>query len=68
MKVNGRSIDIHYSLPKDEEKDQDEDPNNGTLFITIRNATQPIGNTEVRKFFEALGDVREVRDCRNSPT
>lgn len=68
MKVNGRSIDIHYSLPKDEEKDQDEDPNNGTLFITIRNAIQPIGNTEVRKFFEALGDVREVRDCRNSPT
>eukprot|EP00029_Vermamoeba_vermiformis_P007110 TRINITY_DN297_c0_g1_i2.p1 TRINITY_DN297_c0_g1~~TRINITY_DN297_c0_g1_i2.p1 ORF type:complete len:388 (+),score=36.08 TRINITY_DN297_c0_g1_i2:98-1261(+) len=67
-KVNGRSIDIHYSLPKDEEKDQEEDPNNGTLFITIRNATQPIGNTEVRKFFEGFGDVREVRDCRNSPT
>jgi len=63
-KFNGRPVDVHYALPKDTDAEQDE--NTGTLFVTVRNASSPPDNHEIRTFFEQWGQIREVRDCKNS--
>jgi len=64
---NGRPIDIHFALPKDEGSDFPEDKNTGTLFITLRNVSSSPTNSALQRYFEKFGQVREVRDCRNSP-
>jgi len=66
--LNGRPIDVHFSLPKDEEDQTQDDKNNGTLFVSVRNSSSHIKNTDMFSFFSQWGQVREVRDCRNSPT
>lgn len=63
-KFNGRPVDVHYALPKDADAEQDE--NTGTLFVTVRNASSPPENHEIRNFFAQWGEIREVRDCKNS--
>jgi len=65
---NGRPIDVHYSLPKDEEDQTVDDKNNGTLFVSVRNSSNHIKNSDMFSYFSQWGQVREVRDCRNSPT
>eukprot|EP00027_Filamoeba_sp_ATCC50430_P018660 CAMPEP_0168572452 /NCGR_PEP_ID=MMETSP0413-20121227/17946_1 /TAXON_ID=136452 /ORGANISM="Filamoeba nolandi, Strain NC-AS-23-1" /LENGTH=331 /DNA_ID=CAMNT_0008605511 /DNA_START=97 /DNA_END=1093 /DNA_ORIENTATION=- len=57
-KFNGRPVDVHYALPKDTDAEQDE--NTGTLFVTVRNASSPPDNHEIRTFFEQWGQIREV--------
>lgn len=63
----GRKIDVHYSLPKEDSSDED-DKNKGTLFVTVRDATEPVENEAVKKLFEQWGEIKEVRDCTGSPT
>lgn len=69
MELNGRSIDVHFALPKEEgfERDEEDDKNTGTLFITFRGSPSVPPNFEISKHFKQWGEVREVRDCKNSP-
>ncbi|KIP11735.1 hypothetical protein PHLGIDRAFT_438814 [Phlebiopsis gigantea 11061_1 CR5-6] len=64
--ISGRPIDVHYSLPRDDQRGADKDKSQqlqGTLLVTLRSSMsgQPIDDNEVRRKFQQLGDVKEVR-------
>ena len=60
----GRPINIHYSLPREEDKAQrcDRDKNQGTLFTVLKGANQELTDDAVRQVFSEYGDVKKVRD------
>ncbi|KAF8910020.1 hypothetical protein CPB84DRAFT_1764381 [Gymnopilus junonius] len=63
--ISGRPIDVHYSLPRDDQKSNDREKNQqfqGTLQVTLRNSPsgQPIDDNEVRRKFQQFGDVKSV--------
>ncbi|RUS31711.1 hypothetical protein BC938DRAFT_477245 [Jimgerdemannia flammicorona] len=62
----GRKIDVHFSLPKEEEENQkcDRDKNQGTLFITLRDGKDPLDNDELMKYFSQFGDVKIIREYK----
>ncbi|KAF8578612.1 hypothetical protein K439DRAFT_1654783 [Ramaria rubella] len=69
--ISGRPIDVHYSLPRGDEQQQecDRDKNQGTLLVTLRNSIsgQPIDDTEVRRKFQQFGDVKSVKHVGDRP-
>ncbi|GJJ13433.1 hypothetical protein Clacol_007687 [Clathrus columnatus] len=69
--ISGRPIDVHYSLPRGDEQNQecDRDKNQGTLLVTLRNSIsgQPIDDTEVRRKFQQFGDVKTVKHVGDRP-
>ncbi|KAF8504288.1 hypothetical protein BU17DRAFT_58208 [Hysterangium stoloniferum] len=69
--ISGRPIDVHYSLPRGDEQQQecDRDKNQGTLLVTLRNSAsgQPIDDTEVRRKFQQFGDVKSVKHVGDRP-
>jgi len=64
MDFGGRKIDIHYSMPKDDGHHQ-EDKNKGTLFVLVRDATEPLDNVKLKTLFDQWGEIKEVRDCND---
>jgi len=62
--ISGRPIDVHYSLPRDDNLAKGGDKNQelqGTLLVTLRNSNQAIDDGEVRRKFQQFGDVKSVR-------
>lgn len=61
--VSSRPIDVHYSLPRGDERQQrcDREKAQGTLLVTLRNSNQAIDENEVRRKFQQFGDVKTVR-------
>ncbi|KAH8556256.1 hypothetical protein BGW37DRAFT_462559 [Umbelopsis sp. PMI_123] len=61
--LNGRKIDVHYSLPKEEERKAkcDGDKNQGTLLFTLVGTSHHIDNNELTNFLTRYGDVKSVR-------
>ncbi|PWN50640.1 hypothetical protein IE53DRAFT_315391, partial [Violaceomyces palustris] len=71
MHYNGRAIDIHYSLPREEDQQHrcDREKNQGTLFILLKQASQPLTDEVIRNFFSEFGDIKSIRkykDQRNT--
>ncbi|KAG6842403.1 hypothetical protein C0991_007533 [Blastosporella zonata] len=63
--ISGRPIDVHYSLPRDDNARSDRDKNQqlqGTLQVTLRNSASgaPLDDNEVRRKFQQFGDVKTV--------
>ncbi|KAI0361092.1 hypothetical protein OH77DRAFT_1492225 [Trametes cingulata] len=71
--ISGRPIDVHYSLPRDDNGKgadrQREQELQGTLIVTLRNSptNQPIDDGEVRRKFQQFGDVKSVRPVGDRP-
>ncbi|KAI0375490.1 hypothetical protein BV20DRAFT_960662 [Pilatotrama ljubarskyi] len=71
--ISGRPIDVHYSLPRDDNGKgadrQREQELQGTLLVTLRNSStnQPIDDGEVRRKFQQFGDVKSVRPVGDRP-
>ncbi|KAI9057032.1 hypothetical protein FKP32DRAFT_1598516 [Trametes sanguinea] len=71
--ISGRPIDVHYSLPRDDNGKgadrQREQELQGTLLVTLRNSpsNQPIDDEEVRRKFQQFGDVKSVRPIGDRP-
>ncbi|EGO31131.1 hypothetical protein SERLADRAFT_444710, partial [Serpula lacrymans var. lacrymans S7.9] len=62
--ISGRPIDVHYSLPRDDQRQGgDKNQLQGTVIVTLRNSPsgQPIDDNEVRRKFQQFGDVKSVR-------
>ncbi|KAG6901867.1 hypothetical protein C0995_007093 [Termitomyces sp. Mi166 len=65
--ISGRPIDVHYSLPRDDNnRGIDRDKNQqlqGTLQVTLRNSPSgaPLDDNEVRRKFQQFGDVKSVK-------
>ncbi|KAF9290396.1 hypothetical protein BGZ68_007157 [Mortierella alpina] len=67
--LDNRSLDVHYSLPRDQQKGRDcrEDDCNGTLFVYLKGATNvPIVDDEMQAFFAEYGDIKSIRTRRNA--
>ncbi|KAF9980463.1 hypothetical protein BGZ75_008414 [Mortierella antarctica] len=67
--LDNRSLDVHYSLPRDQQKGRDcrEDDCNGTLFVYLKGATNvPIVDDDMQTFFAEYGDIKSIRTRRNA--
>lgn len=61
-------IDVHYSLPKDNELEKrcDRDKNQGTLFLTLTNSARPFTDEEIRAVFGVFGDIKIIKPFKDS--
>ncbi|XP_021284513.1 protein MEI2-like 4 isoform X2 [Herrania umbratica] len=53
-----RKLDIHYSIPKDNPSEKDE--NQGTLVVF--NLDSSVSNDELHQVFGAYGEIKEIRE------
>ncbi|ORY86068.1 hypothetical protein BCR35DRAFT_302727 [Leucosporidium creatinivorum] len=60
--INGRPIDVHFSLPRDADlaKRCDREKGQGTLALTVVGARGPIEDRELMDRFGAFGEVHSV--------
>ncbi|KAG8219409.1 hypothetical protein J3R82DRAFT_331, partial [Butyriboletus roseoflavus] len=62
--IGGRPIDVHYSLPRDDQKQGGDREKNqqyqGCLIVTLKDSRQIIDDNEVRRKFQQFGDVKSV--------
>jgi RNA recognition motif-containing protein len=56
-----RKLDIHYSIPKDNPSEKDQ--NQGTLVVF--NLDPSITSEELREIFGAYGEIKEIRETPN---
>lgn len=63
----GRALDVHFSLPKDEDQQQhcDRTKNQGTLFVSLLEATQPLTDEALQAKFVEFGDIRSIRTYKD---
>ncbi|EPQ30632.1 uncharacterized protein PFL1_01533 [Pseudozyma flocculosa PF-1] len=64
---DGRPVDIHYSLPREEDKAKrcDRDKNQGTLFTLLKQTPQRLSDDDFRQVFGQYGEIRSVRAYKN---
>jgi hypothetical protein len=62
-------IDVHYSLPKDNELEGriDRDKHQATLFLSISQSNRPIDDAQLRAKFEIYGEIRSIKPFKDSP-
>ena len=63
----GRTLDVHFSLPKDEDQEQhcDREKNQGTLFVVVQDATEPVTYEAFHAHFEPYGEIRAIRTYKD---
>ena len=63
----GRALDVHFSLPKEEDQQQhcDRDKNQGTLFVVVENATEPLTDDVLTATFAPFGEIRSTRTYKD---
>ncbi|KAJ6239411.1 protein mei2-like 4 [Anaeramoeba flamelloides] len=59
--INGRKVDIHYSIPKENPKEEDQ--NQGT--VVCFNLDETITNEHIFHYFSEVGQVKEIRSTPN---
>ncbi|KAJ3444717.1 protein mei2-like [Anaeramoeba flamelloides] len=59
--INGRKVDIHYSIPKENPKEEDQ--NQGT--VVCFNLDETITNEQIFHYFSQVGQVKEIRSTPN---
>ncbi|KAG1451111.1 hypothetical protein G6F46_002822 [Rhizopus delemar] len=61
--LRDRQIDVHYSLPKEEEEKAkcDRTKNQGTLLYTLKNSSSPLDDFELHQYFSSFGEVKAIR-------
>lgn len=62
--IRGRPIDIHYSLPR-EEDDKYAEPNKylkDSLFITLTETENELSVEDARQLFARFGDIKDIRE------
>eukprot|EP01125_Pyxidicula_operculata_P005993 TRINITY_DN2095_c0_g1_i2.p1 TRINITY_DN2095_c0_g1~~TRINITY_DN2095_c0_g1_i2.p1 ORF type:complete len:312 (-),score=71.67 TRINITY_DN2095_c0_g1_i2:68-1003(-) len=64
--IHGRKIDVHWSVPKEDES-KEEDRNKGTIMVIVKDPTELPDTLELRTLFEQWGDIKEVRDTYGNP-
>lgn len=61
--LNGRDLDVHYSLPKEAEtaKRCDRDKDQGTLFLVLKRAPHDLSDAELHNLFSPFGEIKNLR-------
>ncbi|KAI8369566.1 uncharacterized protein BYT42DRAFT_503276, partial [Radiomyces spectabilis] len=60
---HGRHIDVHYSLPKEEEVNSacDRTKNQGTLLVTLKDSDYGLRDDELYSYYSQFGDIKNIR-------
>ena len=69
-KLAGRSIDVFYSVPKNEDMNSrscDSEKNQGTILLTLKDGKQKLENEGLTRLFCQFGDLKVVRDFKGHP-
>ena len=55
-------IDVHYSLPREEEKRRaaNSDKNQGSLLVRVLGSTQPFSEYTLRNKCASFGDIKDI--------
>lgn len=63
MEFNGRKVDVHYSLPKDQDTSKrcDRDQNQGTLFMLLKRYPRAMTDLDFRNIYQEFGEIRSIR-------
>ncbi|KAL0092932.1 hypothetical protein J3Q64DRAFT_1235206 [Phycomyces blakesleeanus] len=58
-----RMLDVHYSLPKQEEEEArcDRTKNQGTLLLTLKDTDNTINDSELSLYFRQYGEIKVIR-------
>ncbi|KAJ6241758.1 protein mei2-like 2 [Anaeramoeba flamelloides] len=59
--INGRKLDIHFSIPKENPKEEDQ--NQGT--VVCFNLDETITNEKINEIFSQVGEINEIRSTPN---
>ncbi|KAG0169353.1 hypothetical protein DFQ29_009731 [Apophysomyces sp. BC1021] len=61
--LNNRKIDVHYSLPKEEEENTrcDRTKNQGTLLLTLQDSDSTLQDDELYEYFKPFGEIKVIR-------
>lgn len=67
--INGRKIDVHYSLPKEDETlgNCGPDKNQGTVFLTVHGLAGQINDFKLSQAFSECGEIKDILPHGNSP-
>ncbi|KAK0554619.1 hypothetical protein OC845_000651 [Tilletia horrida] len=67
--ISDRPLDIHFSLPREEEQSQhcDRDKNQGTLFIILKHAKEPLNDDALRDYLSNWGEIKHIRPFKDNP-
>ncbi|GAA98917.1 uncharacterized protein L969DRAFT_88965 [Mixia osmundae IAM 14324] len=67
--LQGRPIDVHFGVPRDEDRKKacQRDDNQGTLFLTVTGAQQPIDDAALGQMFGQFGDLRDILPSGANP-
>ncbi|GJJ75091.1 hypothetical protein EMPS_07449 [Entomortierella parvispora] len=70
MELDGRELDVHYSLPRDGQysKDCTKDNNNGTIFAFLKCPRSTIlTDQDVEDFFSVYGEIKLIKKNPHTP-
>ncbi|MCO5598688.1 hypothetical protein L7F22_052786 [Adiantum nelumboides] len=62
-RINGRELDVHYSLPRESELSRrcDRDKDQGTILAVLNGGDPNLSDDEVRSVFSQFGELRDLR-------
>jgi hypothetical protein len=65
---DGRPIDVHFAVPKDDEQRHPDDnvQTTSTLLVSVRGSSTAPREEEIREYFSRFGDIRFVLNSRNA--
>lgn len=63
MQFSGRQVDVHFSLPKDQDTSKrcDKDQNQGTLFMLLKRHPRALTDADFRNIYAQFGEIKSVR-------
>lgn len=63
-----RKLDVHYSLPKDQDTSKrcDREQNQGTLFILLKQAPNDLSDDDFREAAARFGEIKSLRRYRDT--
>ena len=63
----GRPIDVHYALPKEEDqkKDDDAENNTGFLLVSIKGLSIVPTAEAIKLYFEKWGELKDIKDSKH---
>ncbi|KAH8922619.1 hypothetical protein BT69DRAFT_1220035, partial [Atractiella rhizophila] len=64
-----RTIDVHYSLPREDEQQKrcDREKNQGTLFFHCKDAKYPFTDADIHQKFSVFGDIKNIFPHKDRP-
>ncbi|KIY73438.1 hypothetical protein CYLTODRAFT_240973 [Cylindrobasidium torrendii FP15055 ss-10] len=63
--IGGRPIDVHYSLPRDEDGGREVEMQGNLLVVLRQSPSGVIDDNELRRVLQSSGDIKQIRPTAN---